>query len=101
MDDQLYWSAPLFQHAEFAPHPAEIVWWCSLPVSTAAFAVLKILQPADYLFTPLHSASRLAWREVTERGQRFGNYPAIMAIKKLPHDARLLGRNFGRGLLGR
>jgi len=38
------------------------------PVSTAAFAVLKILEPADYLLTPLHSASRLAWREVTSAG---------------------------------
>ena len=32
----------------------------------------------------------------------FGDYPAVMAIKKLPHDARrLLGRKFRRGLLGR
>ena len=68
---------------EFAPHPAEIVRRCSLPVSTAAFAVLKILEPADYLLAPLHSASRLAWREVTERGKRFGDYSAVMAIEKL------------------
>jgi hypothetical protein len=47
--DPSRWSAPLFQHAEFPPHPAEIVRRCSLPVSTAALAVLKILEPADYL----------------------------------------------------